>query len=394
MMPANMAAPRRRALVFFRDDSSLHVARLLADDLATCGWDTDFAWVDYAEQGRPLLSARQLEVGLRGAKVTYGFTPYDDFRSDLLKRYDAVFSAKFSAHFRRRVERRQWRFLRKRPCFVALSPGLEFTPESGLVARSVFDVVCTDTEANAAYLRGREKPGGEGRGPAVVRYNPLFVRRRGTGASGAIRKIVFFTQSASPCALESRRSVARLLRDVASAHPDKELVIKLRHLSTENRNHTHVEAWGYQDLLAAEGPLPKNMCFEHGSMESILDSADLAVTCTSTAGVEALAKGVRTVFFLSFDRSETDPLVDKMRVFLEGSGSIVDCDQIVALDLPTLTDDWLNATLLGGDAVRDMIAAIDAVDVESGIGPANWLRGAAADLMELARSVWRSLRRP
>lgn len=119
-----------------------------------------------------------------------------------------------------------------------------------------------------------------------------------TGAAAAKADLVFAAQAKVPALAADRRRVARLLVRAARARPDRRVVVKLRAAPGESQ--THLEETGYRDLLAELGSMPGNLVFSTAPMARALDSAEGLVTVSSTAAIEAIARGVPVIALDSF----------------------------------------------------------------------------------------------
>lgn len=349
----------RRALLLFHDDSSLTVARRLADQVAARGWRPTLA-EHIADPAAPArLSPRQRALGL--GPHAPGLTLVGRQAADpaLLGGFAMVASAKYPMLFRDLWRWGAWRFGR-RPCFVGLYPGLELTPEAGWRIRRFADVLCCVSGRDRdAYLRAG--PAGRPAHQVVLRYHPSLVRRAPLRLEGAVRRLVFFPQSIVPATAAGRLDVLRILAEAARAHPGVAIVIKLRHRPDENRAHTHVEAWAYPALAAAlAGGPPANLSFSDDGMEAALAGADLAVTVSSTAGAEALALGVPALFLVDHADAAADPYQPAIRRVLAGSGLAAGAADVIALARRAPDPAWAADLLSQPGDLDAVLAAVDA----------------------------------
>jgi hypothetical protein len=117
------------------------------------------------------------------------------------------------------------------------------------------------------------------------------------GTAGAARPagtdLVFAAQAKVPAEREDRMRIARLLFAAADADPSRRVVVKLRAAPGEHQ--THIEKDGYPELLATLGPLPPNLVTSTAPMSRALQSAEGLVTVSSTAAIEAIARGVPVI---------------------------------------------------------------------------------------------------
>lgn len=112
------------------------------------------------------------------------------------------------------------------------------------------------------------------------------------GATGGT-DLVFAPQAKVPADRSDRLGIARLLVRAAAADPSRRVVVKLRAASGEHQ--THLEQDGYPELLASLGPLPPNLVTSTGPMGEALSTAEGLVTVSSTAAIEAVARGIPVI---------------------------------------------------------------------------------------------------
>ncbi|GAA1995545.1 hypothetical protein GCM10009739_00390 [Microbacterium ulmi] len=110
--------------------------------------------------------------------------------------------------------------------------------------------------------------------------------------------LVFAAQALVPRERAERLRVARLLVRAAEADPSRRVVVKVR--GTKGEQQTHAERDAYPGLLAELGPLPQNLVVSSGPMQAALDEAEGLVTISSTAAIEALARGIPVIALDSF----------------------------------------------------------------------------------------------
>lgn len=125
-----------------------------------------------------------------------------------------------------------------------------------------------------------------------------FARTRAGRAARGGTDLVFATQAKVPAERSDRLRVARTLVRAAEAAPGRKVVVKLRAANGEHQ--THVEQDGYPELLASLGPLPPNLVTSTAPMGEALDSAEGLVTVSSTAAIEAIARGVPVIALDTF----------------------------------------------------------------------------------------------
>ena len=148
--------------------------------------------------------------------------------------------------------------------------------------------------------------------------------RRGRAAPGT--DLVFATQAIVPRERAERIRVAQLLIAAAEADPSRRVVVKLRASAGEKQTHREVD--DYRDLLARlsrRRPLPANLVVSTGPMARALDTAEGLVTVSSTAAIEAVARGIPVVALDVFGVS--DQLINPVFVgsgLLAGEQAVID----------------------------------------------------------------------
>ncbi|MFZ6990951.1 DUF6716 putative glycosyltransferase [Curtobacterium sp. RRHDQ66] len=133
--------------------------------------------------------------------------------------------------------------------------------------------------------------------------------------------VVFAAQPSVPATRDDRAQVVAWLAETARRHPEWRVVLKTRAVAGEQQ--THREAFPYADLLPTDAPT--NLVVETGPMAAHLDRAVALVTISSTAVLEAAARGIPALTLTDFGVSR--PLINEVFVGsgLEGdAGDLVD----------------------------------------------------------------------
>lgn len=348
---------QNKALLIFNDDSSLFVGGAFCEQIERIGWRCDFMNVSLRSGPDSLITARQLGLVLDESRMLVERSGLDACDEALLCEYDIVVSAKYPLSYRAFWMTGAWRFLEKRPCFVALFPGIELKRPLGSQLRRYADIVCFPTQDDLAFYRSSElaRPSWQ----VALRYHPRLLSEPGRNADAEERKVaVFFTQSVVPYTLSGRMDVAGLLLAAAEANPDWQIIVKLRHRTDENRRHTHRERYGFEWMMEEQGGVPSNMVFDDGTAESAISRADVVITCSSTAGFEAVASGVRTLFYLDYPDAEKDPLNLPARNLLAGSGLLGNREDVLALNGRLATQSWADSVISKPDDLKQLLTAV------------------------------------
>ena len=192
---------------------------------------------------------------------------------------------------------------------------------------------------------------------------------------GPIRTVLLTDQPTVPAGPDERRYLYRRLAEHARRHPERQVLLKPRHRRGEgtfHRMHHHPE-----DLLAGDD-LPANFAVTYRPVPELLDEADLLLTVSSTACLEAVDRGRRVALVLDLGVHERHG----NHVFLD-SGLLRTFDQVDADDLGTPDPDWVDSWF-GGRDVPPAVAVVDRVEalLASGERPSRaaldspYLRGA------------------
>ncbi len=149
--------------------------------------------------------------------------------------------------------------------------------------------------------------------------------RRGTD-------LVFAAQALVPAERHEREELVDILRRAAAARPNRRVVVKLR--SRPGEAETHLERDAYAELLADR---PANLVFSYEPMALALSRAEGLVTVSSTAAVEAIARGIPVIALDTFGVAK--PLLNTV---FAGSGLLAGADDVVARRFRHPDSDWLH----------------------------------------------------
>lgn len=203
-----------------------------------------------------------------------------------------------------------------------------------------------------------------------------FASRRPTRGTD----LVFAAQALVPPTREQRLEVAAMLRDAALVDPTRRVVVKVRARVGEQQ--THPEQDAYPDLLATLGPVPGNLVVSAEPMGTALDTAEGLITVSSTAAIEALARGIPVLALDTFGVS--DALINPVFV---GSGLFGGRDTVVRREFRHPDASWLDDNYFhdegGVDDWSVVVAALvarrragDLPGREAGVGPGGRWRDA------------------
>ena len=143
--------------------------------------------------------------------------------------------------------------------------------------------------------------------------------------------LVFAAQALVPAERHEREAVVDMLRRAAAARPNRRVVVKLR--SRPGEAETHLERDAYTELLADR---PPNLVLSYEPMALALSRAEGLVTVSSTAAVEAIARGVPVIALDTFGVHK--PLLNTVFV---GSGLLGGADEVIARRFRHPHPDWV-----------------------------------------------------
>ncbi len=254
---------------------------------------------------------------------------------------------------------RAWRDRTRRPVVVTGYVGVVYEKlADGLLLRHGADVVLANSAHDAE--RFRAVYAGVGADPACVVEAALPFLDGAPYRPGADRPftVVFATQPSVPEGRDDRLYLLRRAAGHAARHGDRQVLVKLR--SKPGEHTTHIEEHPYPKL-AGRLDLPPNLRLVYGHMGEVLDTADLMVTVSSTAALEALHRGIPTAVLT--DLGIREALGNHH--FL-GSGCLASWDQLDAGTVPSADPAWTarhgvpgaDALETGYEALREKVARL------------------------------------
>jgi hypothetical protein len=219
-----------------------------------------------------------------------------------------------------------------RPVLLSGLPGISFPAKwKGVFLRARADLFVLHSHREVREYRTLAAAGGIE--PSFALATLPFARSTGTARAGAVRdSVVFAAQPSVPKEEDDRRRVLGWLADTARAHPEWRVVVKTRAVTGEQQ--THRETFPYADLVPADAP--SNLVVEGGPMSVHLDRAVALVTISSTAVLEAAARGVPALTLTDFGTSRS--LINEVFV---GSGLEGTSDDLVHGRFGMVRADWV-----------------------------------------------------
>ncbi|OII38398.1 hypothetical protein BIU98_14440 [Curtobacterium sp. MMLR14_010] len=162
--------------------------------------------------------------------------------------------------------------------------------------------------------------------------------------------VVFAAQPSVPPTREERARIVQWLAETARQHPEWRVVVKTRAVAGEQQ--THLEAFPYADLVPADAP--PNLVVATGPMATHLDRAVALVTISSTAVLEAVARGIPALTLTDFGVSR--PLINE--VFVD-SGLEGDAIDLVDGVFGRVRPDWMRDNYFHPESDDDWVIRTD-----------------------------------
>lgn len=160
--------------------------------------------------------------------------------------------------------------------------------------------------------------------------------------------IVFAAQAIVPRELADRERVIDILVETARANPWHRVVIKLRAIAGEQQ--THAETYSYESILAARTRVPSNLVTSTSPMSHALESACGLVTVSSTAAIEAVARGLPVIALDDFGQSPE--LINEV---FGASGLLASGDACIRREFPAARPSWVRDNYLHDHAENDWL---------------------------------------
>ncbi len=270
--------------------------------------------------------------------------------------YDAVIVAKAPKDIISALELAPYINSKNRPCYVAFQPGLEFTPERGFANRKNFDAIFMANKLHAKIYKEKRQHSHQ----YISFGHPYFLfPNKNKEASRPGKDIIFFAQAISPSTEMSRLHILRVLNAIARRNPSRQVVIKLRHLPSENANHAHRERYPYP-ILAQKHPidLAPNLEFVVGTMEDALRRAAFCVTCTSTAAMDSISAGIPTAVYLDYVQNYLDDHAAAMQSEFSSSRLITSLPDLLNLQFRAPDTDWMGDRFRSHDLFDEVESVI------------------------------------
>jgi hypothetical protein len=246
----------------------------------------------------------------------------------------------------------------RRPVLVTGLPGISFPAKwKGVFSRARADLFVLHSHREVRDYEALAAENGVEPFFALATL-PFAAAPARTAQIGAARRspvptpdsVVFAAQPSVPPTREERARVVQWLADTARQHPEWRIVVKTRAVAGEQQ--THREAFPYADLVPADAP--PNLVVATGPMATHLDRAVALVTISSTAVLEAVARGIPALTLTDFGISR--PLINE--VFVD-SGLEGDAIDLVDGIFGRVRPDWMRDNYFHQESDDDWVIRTD-----------------------------------
>ncbi len=226
---------------------------------------------------------------------------------------------------------------------------------AGYLDRCAADVVAVNSADNLRDFDEAAALLGLPRENLLLSGLPLLPAFPAPAGSGPVRTVVFADQPTVPAAAADRAYVYQRLIEYARAHPDRRVLLRPRHRPGEGT--FHVMRHHPETVVMRLPEAPANFEITYEPITDLLRDADLLLTVSSTAGLEAVGHGVRTAFLSDLGIHEKHG-----NHVLLASGLLATFDDVTADRLPTPRDAWIADMFAGEGTPRPVERVADRVE--------------------------------
>lgn len=236
--------------------------------------------------------------------------------------------------------------LPRRPVLWSGIPGIALPARrKALVYRAQADLMIVHSHHEREAFRALDRVEGMQHQFALTSL-PFLDRRPSVGDD-----IVFAAQALVPATRAQRRHLVAALVATAETHPERRVVLKVRAQAGEKQ--THDERWPLDSLLPSV--VPSNLVVQPGPMTAVLDRAGGVASVSSTALIEAVARGIPALVLGDYGVSD-----EQLNGIFESSGLIGSTRDLEAGRFFEVDATWAHRNYLhdaGDDDAHAMLAA-------------------------------------
>ncbi|RZI93522.1 MAG: hypothetical protein EOO67_06470 [Microbacterium sp.] len=226
---------------------------------------------------------------------------------------------------------------------------------AGYLDRCAADVVAVSSADNLRDFDEAAMLLGLPRDNLLLSGLPLLPASPAPVGSGPVRTVVFADQPTVPAGAADRAYVYQRLIEYARAHPDRRVLLRPRHRPDEGT--FHVMRHHPETVVMRLPVAPVNFSITYEPITDLLCDADLLLTVSSTAGLEAVGRGVRTAFISDLGIHEKHG-----NHVLLASGLLATFDDVTADRLPVPREAWIADMFAGDGASRPVERVVDRVE--------------------------------
>jgi len=234
--------------------------------------------------------------------------------------------------------------LPQRPVLWSGIPGIALPARrKALVYRAQADLVLVHSHRERDEFLALDRAEGLNHRFALTSL-PFLERRPSSGDD-----VVFAAQALVPASRAERRHLVAQLVATAAANPDRRVVLKVRARGGERQ--THDERWPLDTLFPTA--VPPNLVVHDGPMGGALDTAGALVSVSSTALIEAVARGIPARVLSDYGVGD-----QQLNGIFVGSGLIGSTDDLVAGRFVLADPEWAKQNYLHDERDNDAAAAL------------------------------------
>ncbi|GAA4363729.1 DUF6716 putative glycosyltransferase [Paeniglutamicibacter cryotolerans] len=229
----------------------------------------------------------------------------------------------------------------RRSALVSALPGVALpATKKAMRFRSLADAFITHSHAEAEAFSGLCAELGTAAPERILVAKLPFLHSRGFPAPdpAPVTRLVFAAQAKVPSAKAEREQLLLALDRASRLNPQVEVLVKVRAWPGEPQ--THLEPFPYDELhdeLLRSGRLASSRVrFRAGSMAALLTPGTALATVSSTAALESLDRGLRTLILSDFGVNQR-----LLNAVFEGSGLLGTLDDAAAMDFGRPGTAWL-----------------------------------------------------
>ncbi len=237
--------------------------------------------------------------------------------------------------------------LPQRPVLWSGIPGIALPARrKALVYRAQADLVIVHSHQERRAFTELDRDEGLAHRFALTTL-PFLERRPSTGDD-----VVLAAQALVPATRPEREVLVHRFVEAARRRPDRWFVLKVR--AQRGERQTHDERWPLDEILATVRDAPANVHVQSGPMSAALDRAGAVASVSSTAIIEAVARGIPAIVLDDFGVGD-----EQLNGIFIGSGLLGSGDDLIEGRFRVADAEWSTQNYLHEGADDDARAALD-----------------------------------